>query len=451
MLGALVLLILLQQAANVPSQRGVVEGVLRTSAGAPAAGVRVSAMVPPSSKSDVAVGATLKSIAQTDAQGRYRLEGIPPGRYYVVAGRLDQPTYYPGGAAIRKGSLVTLTAGATVSGVNFTLNDESVGRAASRPRGPFVLILPVSIQVEGGGKVPVFGSGSYPVLKLTKVVPGNPTYQMSFSANSLNVAIPPINTTEEYNVTVEDLPVGYAVKTMTHGSADILRETLKLSRPAVQPAPGLVIPPGPPTAAAPLSIILSHAAAPILPGFRVTGRSSAVGDDIHLSGAPGMLFSDGTFEFRSVSPGLYNIVKFSGTVASVAPVIVRDRDVDDVALQVVSILPLDVYSRDTKVPEGNAGKAPATVGLVDIVGQVVDATSQEVIGQGTITLTGYGNTRRTHAIVAGEGFRISSLLPGSYTLTVNVSDYNVSVHPVVVGLEGLKIELKATSSVLRQQ
>lgn len=428
-------------------QTGVVEGVLHTSAGAPAAGVRVSAMVPPASKSDVAGAATLKGIAVTDAQGRYRLEGISPGRYYVVAGRADQPTYYPGATAIRKGSLVTLAAGATVSGVNFALSDESAGRAAaSRPMGPFVLILPVSIQIEGGGKVPVFGGGNYPVLKLTKVGTRDPVYQIWFSATTFNMPIPPIGMTDEYNVTVEGLPPGYAIKTMTHGSTDILKETLKLSRPVIQPTPGLVIPPGPPTSGAPLSITLSYTEPPTAPGFRVTGRSSAVGEDIHISDAPGTLFSDGTFEFKSVSAGLHNIVKFSGNVASVAPVLVRDRDVNDVSLQVVSILPLDIYSRDTKLPDGNV---PVTATLVDIVGQVTDATSQEVLSQGTVTLTGYGNTRRTHAIVAGDGFRIPSLLPGSYTLTVNLSDYNVIVQPVVVGLENLKLELKATPSTIR--
>ena len=29
------------------------------------------------------------SLAETDSTGRYQLENVPPGRYYITAGRLD--------------------------------------------------------------------------------------------------------------------------------------------------------------------------------------------------------------------------------------------------------------------------------------------------------------------------------------------------------------------------
>src|SRR5688572_29224366 len=44
--------------------------------------------------------ATFVSFAQTDEAGGYRLNGIPPGRYYIEAGLLDLPTYYPGAAEL---------------------------------------------------------------------------------------------------------------------------------------------------------------------------------------------------------------------------------------------------------------------------------------------------------------------------------------------------------------
>lgn len=93
MLGSLILLLLMQQAPNGPSEDGVVEGVLKTSAGRPAAGVRVTAVVPPTSD-DTASGAAMASIAQTDAEGRYRLERIPPGQYYIAAGRSTTPSIH---------------------------------------------------------------------------------------------------------------------------------------------------------------------------------------------------------------------------------------------------------------------------------------------------------------------------------------------------------------------
>jgi hypothetical protein len=63
--------------------------------GLPASGIRVAAMALQDASQD-RVSASMVSITQTDAAGRYRLEDIPPGRYYIVAGRVDLPTFYPG-------------------------------------------------------------------------------------------------------------------------------------------------------------------------------------------------------------------------------------------------------------------------------------------------------------------------------------------------------------------
>jgi hypothetical protein len=66
----------------LPNQSGTVTGVLRTAAGSPAAGVRVSALSKPEEITELAVSSSLAGIAETDASGRFRLESIPPGRYY---------------------------------------------------------------------------------------------------------------------------------------------------------------------------------------------------------------------------------------------------------------------------------------------------------------------------------------------------------------------------------
>jgi hypothetical protein len=72
---------------------GVVTGVIRIQGGAVAAGVRVGAV-----PVDDVAGASMVSVVETDASGRYRLTNIPEGRYYIVAGRIATPTYYPGGS-----------------------------------------------------------------------------------------------------------------------------------------------------------------------------------------------------------------------------------------------------------------------------------------------------------------------------------------------------------------
>jgi hypothetical protein len=451
MLGPLILLLLMQQVSNVPtanSASGVVEGVVRAG-GKPAAGVRVGATVPPDSTSDPFFAAALASIAETDAEGRYRLENIPPGRYYISAGRVDLPTYYPGTPSVREATIVSVAAGATRSNVDFALDVVSVGRAAVSflgASGPVGLTLSVSIQVEDGGKVPVFGEGHFPVLKLTRVGTTLPV-EMWFSAMAVTVPLPLGTIPDEYKVTVEDLPDGYAVKAITHGSTDILKENLKLSRQglAIQPArpaiTALVPAAGIASSGIPISLTLTRAPRPASPGVRVLGRTAGVGGEVYLSGKPGFLYQDGTFEFSGVPPGLHTILRYGGNSVTAAPVLVRDRDIEGIALQPVSILPTDVFSDVGKPVEGNA---PASVGWLSFIGRVLDGASQETLDHGTVTVAGYGGIRQTFAIVAGEGFRIPRLLPGTYTITINVTDYASTPHTVVVGLEDLKLDLKAT-------
>lgn len=104
---------------------GAVSGVLRSTEGKPAAGVRVSALAL-SEKAEIALGSALASISETDENGRYRLEGVPPGQYYIVAGRVDKPTFYPGASNMTDGAVVRVTRGSALSDMDFVLSDNSV-------------------------------------------------------------------------------------------------------------------------------------------------------------------------------------------------------------------------------------------------------------------------------------------------------------------------------------
>ncbi len=95
MLGVLVSLTLLIQGIPV-QQGGTVTGVLRDSQGNPLAGVRMAAVAHASSIEETITAAAMAGLAETDEQGRFTLENIPPGRYSIAAGRLDLQTYYPG-------------------------------------------------------------------------------------------------------------------------------------------------------------------------------------------------------------------------------------------------------------------------------------------------------------------------------------------------------------------
>jgi hypothetical protein len=51
----------------------------------------------------------LAGLTQTDSDGRFRLENIPPGRYYIVLDPLDVPSYYPGVTKPDRATIVTVS------------------------------------------------------------------------------------------------------------------------------------------------------------------------------------------------------------------------------------------------------------------------------------------------------------------------------------------------------
>jgi len=77
---------LLAPASTVQTATGMVSGEIRTREGKPAVGVRVSAMAIPDAGVSANSGTALISIGVTDNLGRYRLENILPGRYFVRTG-----------------------------------------------------------------------------------------------------------------------------------------------------------------------------------------------------------------------------------------------------------------------------------------------------------------------------------------------------------------------------
>jgi Spy/CpxP family protein refolding chaperone len=71
------------------------------------------------------------SLTQTDSTGRYRLDAIPAGRYYIAAGRVDLPTYYPGTLEVGRGTAVSISSAAPLVDIDFVIQETS----ASVPPG----------------------------------------------------------------------------------------------------------------------------------------------------------------------------------------------------------------------------------------------------------------------------------------------------------------------------
>ena len=118
---------------------GEISGRITAVDGTPAGGVRVSAVETASLPAGRTVPDEQASIVETGSDGRYRIEDLRPGRYYIVAGRIDSPTYYPGASRQVEAIALTVAAGSTIPDINFRITTDSSGmkvsgRVTSDPR-----------------------------------------------------------------------------------------------------------------------------------------------------------------------------------------------------------------------------------------------------------------------------------------------------------------------------
>jgi hypothetical protein len=110
----LIAMALFQSATGLIPGTGIVTGSIHFEGGNAAAGVRVGAM-------PVSDPSSMVSVTETDAAGRYRLTNIPAGKYFIVAGRLDHLTYFPGGTDQTKATTVTVDAAKIASIAEFSV------------------------------------------------------------------------------------------------------------------------------------------------------------------------------------------------------------------------------------------------------------------------------------------------------------------------------------------
>jgi hypothetical protein len=400
---------------------------------------------------DLLAGAAMAGIAETDADGRFTLENIPPGRYLIAAGRLDQQTYYPGTQQPATATVVTIAAGAAISGVNFTLNDASFGRAPSigglaalPPR--ITATIPVHVTVENKGRVPISADGNFVSIHLDSI--GSNSIMIPINASAFEVPGPAAG---DYRVRIESLPRQYVVKSITYGPADITKgafrltaanfiaiNTIVLSTLQSVPAPTATGAAAPPST---ISITLALAPPAQQAGVRVAGRIRSSGRHlITMSGRPGVVFSDGTFEFRGVPPGLHLIATVSNPAKPLANVVVvGDRDLDSIELTEAPLLPEDVRTPKDPRPAG-AHNPGSMVPFARLTGMVLEEVTRVPIGEGTVIIRSDGASRSLP--IAGDGrFGPFPLLPGTYDLHLEVFGHTNSSRILTVDDKDLSLEL----------
>src|SRR5688572_20455266 len=126
--------IFMQRPGALQPGTGIVTGTLKVQDGASAAGIRVGAVA-----IDDPTASSFLSVAETDSAGRFRLTNIPAGRYYIVAGRLNNLQFFPNAKTPAEATEIQVEAAKIRSDVNFTVASGSSRPAQPAPRGSFGL------------------------------------------------------------------------------------------------------------------------------------------------------------------------------------------------------------------------------------------------------------------------------------------------------------------------
>ena len=216
------LLSILLMPGGALAEGGGVAGTLRGTDGTPAARVRVGVMAIPEPGRGVRGAGTLVSQGQTDDDGRFQLQEVPPGRYYIVAGNLKAPTFYPGVPKMDTAKTIEVRAKATVRDINFAVNVSPLN--ADTPSG----------NVGSPASLPVVHVRGRVVLKNSPNAPMPRFITLQGSQAMPTVAVAPDGT---FNITLPagdqrlsgvGLPDGYSVVSITSGGRNALNHPIDI-------------------------------------------------------------------------------------------------------------------------------------------------------------------------------------------------------------------------------
>ena len=228
MTGTALALVLSLQAATA-ARPGVVMGQLQTREGAPAAAIRVSALpapppnILPSDGQNYYATTAPASTTLTDAQGRYRLANLAPGRYLVIASVFGYPTFYPATTSADGATVINVAANAPIQGIDFTVLMPPGGRVSGHIDSPpagiqerAVLsgvalgeLLESPVGADGNFTFGHLPTGSY-LVSVFPAPPGMPSraFRVEQSDVRLDLARPPLRTVAG-RVRVQNGPLPY--------------------------------------------------------------------------------------------------------------------------------------------------------------------------------------------------------------------------------------------------
>jgi len=199
---------------------GSITGTIRLPGGRPAAGMRVAAMAVPGVGRSTTDSSEYVRITQTDTNGRYQLEDIPPGRYFIVAGPVSAPTFHPGKLEQTGASIVTVSkTGPALTGIDFGLEADignfaygfAPGLAAAGIGG--CCRFSAQLVTEDGSRFP-----DVPMKAGNLRGSLNAVFEGSKGVLSFAVSVP-IGSTAQFDVV--GLPPGYFLKSVELGGRDV--------------------------------------------------------------------------------------------------------------------------------------------------------------------------------------------------------------------------------------
>jgi hypothetical protein len=311
-------------------------------------------------------------------------------------------------------------------------------------------MIPVTVRVENSGKLPVTANGKEVSLTLSSA-----SDRFTYPIDATAISIPgPLS--GSLSVRVDGLPPTHKVKAITYGATDITNSTFPLS-PAnfSQSSRGTIsvnetsvtvmfVGPGPIARVPPssLSITLEYVPPPKPAGVRVAGTvATRDKPSVYISGVPGIVFSDGTFEFRDVPPGRHLIAGMHQFTPQATIVVVGDRDIDGVELRRTLDQP------DTSVPQTIAPGGPYAPGTVlplpRILGSVVDEETGKPIVDGSVTVENE-NYRRVFSLDSNGRFESFGLAPGNYDISLWLIGH--VARTIRVAVEDKDVQVKLTPS-----
>jgi hypothetical protein len=145
------------------STTGTVSGRLLSADGTPAGNVRVA--LSPADATAQNADHSLFSITKTDNAGRYRMDQVPPGLYYVTAGLVDTPTYFPGVTTRERAIPMRVTTGGTLEAEDFRLATipgfQIQGRVELENVPMDRVGTPVMVRTGGGDSASIAADGSF--------------------------------------------------------------------------------------------------------------------------------------------------------------------------------------------------------------------------------------------------------------------------------------------------